>query len=112
MRHVLASVALIGACRHASLAIDPPPAGSRAVLFIGNSLTASNDLPATVGAIAQSAGDTLVVASVTGSNLALIDHFNGATNALAVIRVGGWEYVVLSQGPTPRGICRDSLVLW
>jgi hypothetical protein len=28
------------------------------------------------------------------------------------LREDAWDFVVLSQGPTPRGICRDSLVLW
>jgi hypothetical protein len=88
------------------------PAGGHHVLFIGNSLTYTNDLPATVAAIAAAAGDTLRVTSVAGPNLALIDHLNGATNAVAVMAREKWEYVVLQQGPTPRGICRDSLVLW
>jgi hypothetical protein len=88
------------------------PAGGHHVLFIGNSLTYTNDLPATVAAIAQAAGDTFRVAMVAGPNLALIDHLNGATNAASRIREGGWEFVVLSQGPTTVGICRDSMVLW
>jgi hypothetical protein len=88
------------------------PPGGHHVLFIGNSLTYVHDLPATVAAIARLAGDTFHVALEAGPNLALIDHLNGATAAVAVIRTGGWDYVVLSQGPTPRGICRDSLVLW
>jgi hypothetical protein len=92
--------------------IAPLPPGGHHVLFVGNSLTYVNDLPSTVAAIAAAAGDTIRVAVAAGANLALIDHLNGATNAVAAIRGGRWEYVVLSQGPTPRGICRDSLVLW
>ena len=88
------------------------PAGGHHVLFVGNSLTYVNDLPHTVAAIAASAGDTIHVATEAGPNLALIDHLNGATNAAQAIAQGGWEYVVLQQGPTPAGICRDSLVLW
>ena len=45
-------------------------------------------------------------------NLALIDQLNGGSRAVDHIAVGGWEYVVLQQGPTPRGICRDSLILF
>ena len=86
--------------------------GAHNVLFIGNSLTYTNDLPAVVAAIATQAGDTLHVGSVTGGNLALIDHTNGATNAMAVIDQGGWEYVVMQQGPTSTGgVCQDTLVL-
>ncbi len=90
----------------------PLPAGGHHVLFIGNSLTYVNDLPATVAAIAASAGDTVRVAMEAGPNLALIDHLTGSSNAVARIAQGGWDYVVLSQGPTPAGICRDSLFLW
>lgn len=91
---------------------DPLPVGGIHVLFVGNSLTYVNDLPATVAAIANSAGDTIRVRTAAGPGLALIDHINGATDAVAAIRAGGWKYVVLQQGPTPAGICRDSLVLW
>lgn len=91
----------------------PLPSGGIHVLFVGNSLTYTNDLPATVAAIARAAGDTVVVASETGPNLALIDHLNGATHAAAAIKKGGWQFVVLQQGPTSApGICRDSLILW
>ena len=99
------------ACAHGS-AVGPLPAGGHHVLFVGNSLTYVNDLPATVAAIATAAGDTFRVATAAGPNLALIDHLNGATDAVAQIKRGGWEFVVLQQGPTTIGACRDSLVLW
>jgi hypothetical protein len=91
---------------------DTLPAGGHHILFVGNSLTYTNDLPATVAAIARDAGDTIRVRAEAGPNLALIDHLNGATAAAAVIAAEAWEYVILQQGPTPAGICRDSLVLW
>jgi hypothetical protein len=92
---------------------DPlPPAGGVRVLFVGNSLTYVNDLPGTVAAIGASAGETIVVAAAAGPNLALIDHLNGATDAVAQLRERHWEFVILQQGPTPAGLCRDSLVLW
>jgi hypothetical protein len=88
------------------------PVGGVDVLFVGNSLTYVNDLPATVAAIGASAGDTIRVAAAVGPDLALIDHLNGGSDAVTQLRRGGWEFVVLQQGPTPAGICRDSLVLW
>jgi hypothetical protein len=91
--------------------LEPPEGGIR-ILFVGNSLTYVNDLPNTLAALAREAGDTIMVATEAGPNLALIDHLNGATRAAESIRAGGWSYVVLQQGPTPAGICRDSLVLW
>ena len=91
---------------------DSLPVGGHHVLFVGNSLTYTNDLPATVAAIAESAGDTIRYRTEAGPNLALIDHLNGATNATAAISAEAWDLVILQQGPTPAGICRDSLVLW
>ncbi|HTE43755.1 MAG TPA: hypothetical protein VK636_00815, partial [Gemmatimonadaceae bacterium] len=114
-RHVLSVVGLFAAsasCLNAPSTLAPLPPGGHHVLFVGNSLTYVNDLPATLAAIAESAGDTIRVATEAGPNLALIDHLTGSTAALAHIRQGGWELVILQQGPTPAGICRDSLVLW
>ena len=108
----LASVVATTGCLGGAQTLAPLPAGGHHVLFIGNSLTYVNDLPATVAAIANSAGDTIRVAMEAGPNLALIDHFTGSSSALERIAQGGWEFVVLSQGPTPGGLCRDSLVLW
>jgi hypothetical protein len=115
---IVATMAIAGGavqaagCQRGSPPLAPLPPGGHHILFIGNSLTYVNGLPATVAAIGASAGDTIRVTTVAGPNLALIDHLNGATNAVAALRLGGWEYVVLQQGPTPRGICRDSLILW
>jgi hypothetical protein len=77
-------------------------------------LSATNTpAPATIAAIARSGGDSISFKAVVGPGLALIDHYNGATDALATIREGGWDYVVLQQGPTSTGgVCQDSLTLW
>jgi hypothetical protein len=105
-----AGIVAAAAC-HGRGTLAPLPAGGIHVLFIGNSLTYEWDLPGTVATVALLAGDTVRVASQTGPSLALIDHFNGATDAVAAIRADRWDFVVLQQGPTPVGICRDSLVL-
>jgi hypothetical protein len=91
---------------------EPPPAGGHHVLFIGNSLTDANDLPGTLASIATSVGDTIRTASVTAPDFALIDHLSGGTNAVATIQAGGWEFVVLQQGPSTLPLSRDSLILW
>jgi hypothetical protein len=83
----------------------------RSLLFIGNSLTYVNDLPAMVAKVAGTAGDSILVAMVAGPNLAVIDHVNGASDAVTQIGRGGWSFVVLQQGPTPAGVCRDTLVI-
>ena len=92
--------------------LRPLPNGGVHILFVGNSLTSHNDLPGTVQAIGALNDDTVRVMRMTANNTALVDHLNGATDALAAMALGGWDWVVLQQGPTPAGICRDSLVLW
>jgi hypothetical protein len=82
------------------------------VLFVGNSLTYYNELPRTVARIAASVGDTIHVAMAAAPNLALIDHLNGASDALDLLRMQKWDYVVLQQGPTTTPIGRDSLIIW
>jgi len=82
------------------------------ILFVGNSLTYYNGLPLTVAAIAATAGDTFDVAMSAGANLGLIDHLAGASDATQQLAGARWDFVVLQQGPTPSGICRDSLMLW
>lgn len=88
----------------------PAFAGTR-VLFIGNSLTYSNDLPGTLRDVARAAGDTVSVGSVAVAGTALIDHAYGQTDALAAVRGRRWDHVVLQQGPTSLRLCRDTLVL-
>ncbi|MEO8576070.1 MAG: hypothetical protein ABI556_05190 [Gemmatimonadales bacterium] len=87
------------------------PAGGIHVLFIGNSLTYTNDLPKTVEDLAKSAGDTIRVATVALPNFALIDHALGQSDAVDVIKSQSWNYVVLQQGPTTLGVNRDTLII-
>jgi hypothetical protein len=80
------------------------------ILFIGNSHTYVNDVPGLVQAMAAAAGpEPIAVASDAPSNYALIDHANG--DALKEISGGEWKVVVLQQGWTPAGACRDTLRL-
>ena len=83
----------------------------RSILFLGNSLTYYNDLPAMVERAAQAAGINLRIGSVALPNVAVIDHADGLTPAREAIAAQRWDLVVLQQGPTPEGICRDTLAL-
>jgi hypothetical protein len=82
-----------------------------AILFVGNSLTYTNDLPGMVRQVAEAAGGGLRVEMAAGPDLAVIDHTNGASDALRRISGSRWDAVVLQQGPTPAGVCRDTLVI-
>lgn len=101
-------IACLWACSSAT-ANEPDPAP--AVLLIGNSLTYTNDLPSLLVGVAGAAGDSIRVGMAAGPNLAVIDHTNGSTDAIVQIDGHAWNYVVLQQGPTPAGICRDTLII-
>jgi hypothetical protein len=110
---MLLFAAITGVGCAAAMTSTEPTGPHRRLLFVGNSLTYTNDLPATVAAIATANGDTLEVSSATAPNLALIDHLTGGSSAVPQLRNNRWDYVVLQQGPTSAGgICRDSMVLW
>ncbi len=70
------------------------------VLFIGNSLTYSNDMPAIVEALAKATGQQrLVYRMVASGGVSLEDHWKqGAVRK--TIAQGGWDVVVLQQGPS------------
>jgi hypothetical protein len=69
------------------------------ILFIGNSLTAANDLPGKVEALGRAAGVEMQCAAVAKPNFSLEDHWNDGEARRAIAR-GGWSYVVLQQGPS------------
>lgn len=94
--------------------VTAPPAGEGlAVLFVGNSLTYTNDLPAIVRAISLTAGDDPVVrvGTVAFPGYGLEDHW-ARGDALQAIDAGGWDVVVLQQGPSTLPASRENLVMW
>jgi hypothetical protein len=95
-------------CSDSPTASDP---SLTSVLFIGNSLTYANDLPGTVATLALSVGVQIEVKDVSRGNTALIDYFNDDGSVLHEIDRRAWDYVVLQQGPTWPGLCRDTLVM-
>ena len=79
----------------------------RRVLFIGNSLTSDNSLPALVRKLAESAGmPELTIGQDVADNTSLADHWVG--NAPAMIDQG-WDVVILQQGPTSSAAGRVEL---
>jgi len=70
------------------------------VLFIGNSLTEANGLPAVVETLSRQGGGTPIsTASVVFGGFRLEDHWNEGT-ARRRIAERGWSVVVLQQGPS------------
>lgn len=88
------------------------PDGKTRVLFVGNSLTYVNDLPAMVEAVLRLAGDTsIATATIAFPDFALEDHWNegSAGRALAQSR---WEVVVMQQGPSSLPENQAHLATW
>jgi len=84
-------------------------AAATRVLFIGNSLTATNDLPAIVQALAKSRDQTLDYQTLAYPNYSLGDHWDKG-EAQAAIAKGRWDFVVLQQGPSALQESREMLL--
>jgi hypothetical protein len=79
------------------------------VLFIGNSLTTANDVPALLEAVAKANGQHIVTGTVAYPNYSLEDHWQKG-DAQRAIAHGGWSFVVLQQGPSALPESRTLLV--
>ncbi len=66
------------------------------ILFLGNSLTYTNDIPNTLRLIAAAEGITITVTTIANGGWTLHDHLMSATSTNA-INAGGWDYVVLQE---------------
>jgi hypothetical protein len=75
------------------------PAPPTRVLFIGNSLTSVNDVPALVARLASAAGQPFEYQALTIDGYSLQDHWERGDAVRAIAR-GGWSFVVLQQGPS------------
>jgi len=119
IRSLLSALCLLGGASQCSLPgtgpsgdPEPDPAASVRILFVGNSLTYANDLPAMVEALADSAGIAGVqTARVAKPDYALEDHWSDG-QAQRVIEAGGWHWVVLQQGPSAVLANRANLRQW
>lgn len=81
------------------------------VLFIGNSLTYSHELPSMLEAIARQAGKRLTTDAITIPGAALEDHFRGRT-AHTALASGGYAIVIMQQGPSSLPESQDNLREW
>lgn len=77
-----------------------PLSGDLAILFVGNSLTYTNDVPAILeDLLAEANGGPTFVESIAHPNYALEDHWNDA-ETIDRIRSQPWDIVVMQQGPS------------
>jgi hypothetical protein len=96
-------------CLLAAALLVAQPAPTR-VLFVGNSLTYANDLPAMVCAMARSAGRQAICESVAKPDYGLEEHWNDRDARAAIAR--GWDVVVLQQGPSALPESRRLLIAY
>lgn len=86
------------------------PTADLTVLFIGNSLTASNDLPAMTRAAAAAAGRTISYAVSVVPGFSLEEHWSaGAADLIGALRA---DVVVLQQGPSSLPESQQHLRQW
>ena len=109
-RTLIPVLLLVAGCLGTPTAPRPKLVGEgRRVMFIGNSYLYTQDIPGLVQALADSAGgDKLAVMSVTGPDMALIDHWNAGWVQAEIAREP-FEWVVLQQGPSSVQVNRDTL---
>jgi len=81
------------------------------VLFIGNSLTYSNDLPRMVQIVGEAAGEEIAVRSLSVGDFSLEDHWQQG-DAQAAIAAADWDVVVLQQGPSSLALDKIHLREW
>jgi hypothetical protein len=91
----------------------PPDLGDGlSILFVGNSLTYTENIPALVEGLGHAARlDHIRVASVAFPNYSLEDHWNRG-EALDSIDRGGWDVVVMQQGPSSLVNSQANLLEW
>ncbi|MFL6246537.1 MAG: SGNH/GDSL hydrolase family protein [Thermoanaerobaculia bacterium] len=78
------------------------------MLFIGNSLTYTNDLPATFKRIAAADGRRVITEIIAEPNYSLEDHLNAGVAKKALQQQ--WDFVVLQQGPSSMDDSRQQLI--
>jgi len=92
--------------------ITPDLTADVRILFIGNSLTYVNDLPAVVKALASGAGlQSTQVATAAYPDFGLEQHWS-AGDSRAAIEKDGWTHVVMQQGPSALETSRVNLLQW
>lgn len=80
--------------------VDTTPEPGFNVLFVGNSLTVTNDLPGMVAQLLPTLdGEDVHIGVVATADVSLEDHWHlgGAREAIAS---GDWDVVVMQQGPS------------
>ena len=79
------------------------------ILFVGNSLTYTNDLPELVRLEAKSKGIKVKTRQLANPNYALLDHWKEG-ELQRLIQSGKYDYVVVQQGPSSQDLGKSMLL--
>lgn len=79
------------------------------ILFIGNSLTYTNNLPELVKNSAKSKGLTIETSTIAYGNYAIIDHWSDG-EAQEQIASKQFDFVIIQQGPSSQPYGREVLI--
>ena len=100
----------LGALATAATPAFAQDATAQRLLFIGNSLTYTNNLPRIVEAVFAGAGAQASTDMVAMPGVSLFDHwYSPQRKAEKAIARGGWTTVVMQQGPSSRPESRRDL---
>ena len=106
------AVILTPGCNKDPLGVEDEklPEADIRVLFIGNSLTYTNNLPGMVKTIAEAAGQTMVFGMSAAPNVSLEDHWRaGVERTIHSVEA---DVVVLQQGPSSLPQNQEYLRVW
>ncbi|MEO9485567.1 MAG: SGNH/GDSL hydrolase family protein [Ekhidna sp.] len=84
-------------------------AQAKKILFVGNSLTYTNNLPSLVEQEAKSRGLKVKTISLAHPNYAIIDHWNDG-EVQKYIKSQKYDYLVVQQGPSSQSEGRRMLI--
>ncbi len=110
-------VALLLACGSAPSDPTPPPpppvsSDALRIVMLGNSLTYTHDVPGLIADLATSTGAPRpVITTFAYANFALEDHFSFPAS-IAAIDAGGYDVVVMQQGPSTLPSSGANLLQW
>lgn len=94
----------LGSCQ-----TEVPAKTDAKILFVGNSLTYTNNLPALVVAQAKLKGINVKADQLAYPNYALEDHWNDG-KLQRMIKKGHYDYVIVQQGPSSQADGRAMLL--
>ncbi|WP_422105890.1 SGNH/GDSL hydrolase family protein [Winogradskyella sp.] len=102
-------ILLISYSCNTSKSINKAQKKTTRILFIGNSLTYTNDLPKLVETVAQEKGLHIKTKTIAFPNYALMDHW-GDGIVQKEIQTKKYDFVIVQQGPSSQAFGKKVLI--